>query len=199
MKKRLLWVIVISLVLVGCQKQKLIDSFKLGEILFSVDTSQEKIIKKGVYDIRDFDVDSKGNIFILVPQTDTDWIYKFDSSGDFVCSFARKGSGPGEIQVARRININENDLVTMDDPSKLSLLVFSNLGEFMKSYSLPSGIRHVDLLKNGCFLTTQRRTDPENENQSYLVLTLYDESFNTSKELAVYTLSQRTYQVFIKT
>ncbi|MGM0466412.1 MAG: 6-bladed beta-propeller [Acidobacteriota bacterium] len=188
MKKRLFLVLLISLVLIGCQQKKSSDSFELGEVLFSIDTSQEKIIEKGVYDIRDFDVDSEGNVFILVLQTDTDWIYKFDPSGNYVCSFARKGPGPGEIQMPRRININENDLVIIDNPSKLSLLVFSNSGEFRKSYSLPSDLRHIDLLKNGCFLATQRRIDPENEDQSYFVLTLWDENFNTSQKTKLGTV-----------
>jgi len=184
-----------SFVLIGCQKQKSLNYVELGGILFSIDTSQKENIDKGVYDIRDFDIDSEGNVFILVVQTDSDWIYKYDSSGNFVCSFAKKGSGPGEIQVPRRININEDDLLTMDDPAKRLLLIFSSSGEFMRSYKLPSGIRHADLLKTGCFLTTKMRVDLENEGQLYFVLTLCDENFNSSKELAVYTLPPRSPEI----
>jgi len=47
MKKRLFLVLLISLVLIGCQQKESSDSFELGEVLFSIDTSQEKIIEKG--------------------------------------------------------------------------------------------------------------------------------------------------------
>jgi len=195
MKKFFGFLPVFIFILIGCQKQKSPNYVELGEILFSVDTSQKENIDKGVYDFRDFDIDSKGNIFILIPQTDSDWIYKYDSSGNFVRFFARKGQGPGEMLIPRRININEDDLLTVDDPARRSLLIFNNSGKFMRSYKLPSGIRHADLLKNGCFLTTKRRVDPENEGYSYFVLTLCDENFNTYKELAVYPLPPRSPEV----
>lgn|GEM_PF-5523430 len=63
---------------------------------FSIDTEDDATAQLGLTDIGlHFDVDSEANVYLTTYQNTEGMVYKFDSSGNFVRSFLRKGQGPG--------------------------------------------------------------------------------------------------------
>ena len=58
------------------------------------------------------DVDKEGNIFILDRKTTS--TKKFSENGEFIKSFGRQGSGPGEARFASALNIIGDTIVVVD-------------------------------------------------------------------------------------
>jgi len=88
-----------------------------------IDFQSEEIVKLGIADIRGFDVDLEGNIYISVFKGEY-CIYKFDPEGSFIMSFARKGQGPGEMPIAKSLIVNDRNEVLVADIAKQKLVFF---------------------------------------------------------------------------
>jgi hypothetical protein len=73
---------------------------------FSIDTENEDMLKIGLTDIETFDVDQDGNIFVIRWRTTENYLFKFDSKGNFIKSFMRFGQGPGEIEWGGTVLLN---------------------------------------------------------------------------------------------
>jgi hypothetical protein len=54
---------------------------------FSIDTENEALFKLGLTGIETFDVDAEGNIYIIQWQSKENYVFKFDSAGNFIKSF----------------------------------------------------------------------------------------------------------------
>jgi hypothetical protein len=127
-----------------------------------IDFEGEIITKLGISDIRGFDIDSEGNIFVSV-FTGEYCIYKFDKNGMFLKSFCRKGQGPGELSLAKSLNINDKDEISTYDISKQNFLVFNREGSLLKEVPLPYRTTRIFPLINGNFLLAKlsgRRQSP---------------------------------------
>ena len=61
--------------------------------LYAIEEADESLAAQGLTRIRDFAVDSRGNLFLLTQFTERDYILKLDHEGGFVSSFGRKGQG----------------------------------------------------------------------------------------------------------
>ncbi len=111
-------------------------SFRLdSEIL--IDTANKKLLEKGLFDITDFDIDSKGNIYLLNNKSERSIVFKFNSSGNFIQCFGRKGQGPGEIEKAEKIHII-NDRIFLHDTGRSKILVFGEDGNIVSERKVPS-------------------------------------------------------------
>ena len=87
--------------------------------------------------IRDLCCDDENNLYVA----DEGWskIFKFNSNGQFIMSFGRKGQGPGEFG-GRGLNIsfgNDGNIYVFDREN-FRLTSFSKNGDVIKSFSLPS-------------------------------------------------------------
>ncbi len=155
------------------------------EEVFIIDLEKEDLAEIGLTDIRNFDVDSEGNIFILGHQADGDSIFKFDQKGNFATSFGRIGGGPGEIGEMRgafylRV-INEDDVMVVDAMRKI--IIFNNDGSFKKEVSLNPNITQALPLENGNYLVKKSGIiDPESNHMERPFL-LCNPQFEEIKEL----------------
>ncbi|MCK4980738.1 MAG: 6-bladed beta-propeller [Candidatus Delongbacteria bacterium] len=79
---------------------------------FEEDQPEERTISMPI----SLDADKEGNIFILDAQTKT--IKKFSKTGEFIKSFCRQGTGPGEVRSAVAMNIVGDTVVVADDSGR---------------------------------------------------------------------------------
>ena len=104
------------------------------EELFRVDTENNEIGKLGLIDVRSFDINSGGEIYIVKSvKGNGDYVYKFDPDGRFVHSFGRKGQGPGELELPDQIAIDTEDHVLIDDGIRMMIARYDQNGRFLKS------------------------------------------------------------------
>ena len=110
------------------------------EELFRIDTENDEIGKLGLLDIRGFDVNSGGEIFVLKTEKGKgDFVYKFDREGRFVNSFGPKGQGPGELELPHHIALDSEDHVLMYDGIRMMIAKYDQNGDFIKSYQITKG------------------------------------------------------------
>jgi hypothetical protein len=127
---------------------------------FSIDTENEAVFKLGLTDIETFDVDAEGNIYIIQWQSKENYVFKFDSAGNFIKSFMRFGQGPGEIEWGGTVLINPQGEVIAKDPSKRKFLVYDRDGNFLRETHLKE---HYSLLplENGKYFIFWQENAPE--------------------------------------
>lgn len=102
------------------------------EKVFSIDTERDDIAEIGLTDIGAFDVDSEGNIYLISPHANENFIFKFDRDGNYIHSFCRMGQGPGEMSYAPKgININSQNEITVTETMAKKLLIFNNNGKLL--------------------------------------------------------------------
>jgi 6-bladed beta-propeller len=110
------------------------------EEMFHIDTENNEIGKIGLIDIRGFDVNSGGEIFVLKTEKGKgDFVYKFDRNGRFVNSFGLKGQGPGELELPHHIALDSEDHVLMYDGIRMMIAKYDQNGDFIKSYPITKG------------------------------------------------------------
>jgi hypothetical protein len=167
-----------------------LEPYKIGEMPQIVKTEQrvlidfesQEITKLGIADIRGFDIDSEDNIYISV-YTGEYCIYKFNSKGVFITSFARKGQGPREMQIAKSLCINNNDKISAFDTSKQNFLIFDSNGNFLEEIHLPHRITRMFPLANGNFLVSKIISRRRSPFYYFVVLALYDSEMNEIKQI----------------
>ncbi|MCP2518888.1 6-bladed beta-propeller [Candidatus Aminicenantes bacterium AC-335-K20] len=125
--KKIIYAFLISLLLIYCVKNQekvektIVDGVEIivnhlepykikGERIdfilekeFVIDTENEELAKAGVDLIRDFDVDSEGNIYCVGKEV----IFKFDKKGNFIKTIGRKGQGLGEFLSVLNLRITK--------------------------------------------------------------------------------------------
>jgi len=115
------------------------SSFVLEEI-FKIDTEKDEIANLGIIDIRGFEVNSEGEIFILRNiKGEGNFIFKFDRSGKFVKSFGLQGQGPREIQIPYHIALDCEDNILIADSGRRALVKYDPNGSFIDSYEMKRG------------------------------------------------------------
>ena len=115
------------------------NSLILEEIL-KIDTEEDEISNLGIADIFGFEVNSKGEIFILRNITgEGDFIFKFDENGKFIKSFGPQGQGPGEFQNPHHIALDREDNILILDFGKQTLFKYDSQGDFIGDYRRTEG------------------------------------------------------------
>ncbi len=155
---------------------------------YTIDLEKAEIVKLGLTDANaGIDVDSKGNIYIFQqPRGDNNFIFKFDSDGNYVTSFGRKGQGPGELQYSWYRRINSLDEIVVTALNKRNLMIFHNNGEYKEAIPLAQGVIEAFPLENGNYLI---KKNFENFQSKYLEwpLYLYDSNLEEIKELGKFS------------
>ncbi len=106
---------------------------------FTIDTEKDEILEVGVTDIRDFDIDSEGNVYFFQErENDENLVYKFGKKGNFVTTFGKRGQGPGEIQFPRYMNITNKDEIPIQDHNSSRFFIFDGNGTLTKEIRLGS-------------------------------------------------------------
>lgn len=106
----------------------------------------------GIPRIESFDVDSQGNIYVWCQRSSGNFIFKFNSSGDFDRAFGRSGEGPGEIGALAYLRINEQDQVVISDYGRNRITLLSASGAALDELHMPADADLATLLPNGNIL-----------------------------------------------
>ena len=115
------------------------NSLTLEEIL-TIDTEDDKIANLGIPDIFGFSVNSLGEIYILrAYKGEGDFIFKFNSIGEYEKPFGPQGQGPGELQNPHYIAIDHNDNIMISDINQQILRKYNKDGVFIGDFKIESG------------------------------------------------------------
>ena len=147
-----------------------------------LDFQSAEITKLGIADIRGFDVDSEGNIYISVFTGDY-CIYSFSPDGNFESSFARKGEGPGEMPIAKCLTVNENDEIAVFDSAKRKLVVFSRHGRVLREIPTPPRVTRVIPFAGANFLISAAVPEGRSPFYYWVNLSLYNLQMEEIKRL----------------
>jgi len=157
------------------------------EELFALDTEKDDVVRFGVSDIRAFDVDSGGNIYVFQErESDRNLVYKFDPQGRFIAPFGKRGQGPDEILSPIFLNLTGQDEIPIQDRSgRPKLWLFGQKGNVITTFGLdaPSlGLAVFSPLPSGKFLRFRDYPDLSLRHR-YDILELCDSKFGDIKEL----------------
>ena len=148
---------------------------------FIIDTENEELAKAGVDLIRDFDVDSEGNIYCVGKEV----IFKFDKRGNFIKTIGRKGQGPGEFLSVLNLRITKAGEISFYDSRNGKFLFFSREGDLVKEIKNTSQISSFGgavFLDNGNFLFEESNVDPDAKQWGYYLI-LLNKDFIKIKDL----------------
>lgn len=122
---------------------------------FTIDTENEDMLEIGLIDMETFYVDQDGNIYIIRWRSSENYLFKFDSKGNFIKSFIRYGQGPGEIEWGGTVLLNPQGEVIAKDPSKRKFLVYDRDGNFLRETHMENIYSLVPLENGKYFISWQ--------------------------------------------
>jgi hypothetical protein len=140
--------------------------FSLEKVL-TIDTENNKTAEMGLTDIRHFDIDSEGKIFITNPKAKENYIFILNRDGSLVSVFGSMGQGPGELQSPLELAISKKDEVFITDRGKV--VVFSNTGQFIKDIRIDREYQKIIPLDRDRYLAIAVRLN-EDLSQNFQVL-----------------------------
>lgn len=114
--------------------------FSLQKVL-TIDTENNDTAEMGITDIRYFDIDSEGKIFIVNPKAKENYIFILNKDGTFLSAFGRQGQGPGEFQSPMALVISKQDEIFITDRGKVA--VFSSDGQFIRELRINNDYQKV--------------------------------------------------------
>ncbi|UCE21508.1 MAG: 6-bladed beta-propeller [Candidatus Aminicenantes bacterium] len=154
------------------------------EKVLSIDTEDDAVAAQGLTDIYHFDVDARGNIYILRhPIGPGELVFKFSGEGNLMTSFARLGQGPFEVEYPNGILLVDSDRIWILEDPKRKIYVFDLDGKGIVEKRL--GIKYSDiaLLKSGTYLVMQLKSEDMKAKYWPIIISLYDSEFQKIKEL----------------
>jgi hypothetical protein len=148
-----------------------------------IDLEDPAVSGTGLYDLVLFGADSRGDIYLVSYQSQTDHIFKFDARGKFIRSFGKHGQGPGELARPVYMWITDKNEIYVSDQGNIRLSVFTTDGEFVreKKYKTMLAISHP--LDNGGFVTFGGVLPEEGQKYIEYPLNLCGADFQPEKKL----------------
>jgi hypothetical protein len=150
------------------------------EKIFSIDSEMDEIAEIGLTKIWGFDIDSEGNIYAFMRQSNENFIFKFDQNGSFITSFGRKGDGPGELRYAFYLRVDFQENITISEPRR-KLIIYDKNGNYLKQVALKQYYMEALPLINGNYLVKKRVRNPDSMSQEWPLI-LCDAEFEEIKE-----------------
>jgi hypothetical protein len=130
-------------------------SLTLEEIA-AVDTESDAVAKAGVTDVYLFDVDSRGNIYVVVPPTHPGTlIFKLSPEGKPLLSFGRMGQGPFELEYPYGVFVDASDRIWVLESPKNKYHVYDASGKPLLEGGAEAGFEDIVQLDKGTFLVTR--------------------------------------------
>jgi hypothetical protein len=159
------------------------STFKIEEELI-IDTEREGLAELGMGSAGEFNVDSKGNIYIMGFKNEENFIYKFDRNGNYVTSFGKRGQGPGELEWPMCPVINEQDEMVITDRKKL--IIFGEKGNLIDEIRIKIRTLGIEPLPNGKYIVFKPKSEISTPEYYPYSLSLCDSEFKEIKELDIY-------------
>jgi|GEM_PF-6524415 hypothetical protein len=123
-------IIIVLLVHVSCTQPQ---TFENEQLSFINQFGNEGVIESLINRAGQIELNNKGEIFI--PDETTATIKIYDSSGNYLRSYGRKGRGPGEFSGGFFID-TRNDTVVTYDRSNYSVNFHTEKGEFISTFTV---------------------------------------------------------------
>lgn len=123
------------------------SSLHLEEVMI-LDTEDPEAVASGLIDINAFQVDSKGDIYLLSHRGENHFFYKFSAEGKFLKSFGEKGQGPDEMEFPLLPLMLQDDRLAVTDVLKKKL-VFDTEGNLISATRIDPNFVIVNPLENG--------------------------------------------------
>jgi hypothetical protein len=124
--------------------------------MVSVDTEDDSVAKSGITDIYLFDVDSMGNLYVMIPPTHPgELIFKLSPEGKLACSFGQMGQGPFELEYPSELHLDSTDRVWVLESSKNKYHTYDAEGKPLTEGIPERGFEDFVRLDNGTFLITR--------------------------------------------
>ncbi len=140
--------------------------FSLKKVL-TIDTEDNKTAEMGLTDIRHFDIDSEGRVFIANLKAKESYIFILNRDGSLLSVFGRNGQGPGELQSPMELIVSNQDEIFITDRGKA--VVFSNTGQFIKEYRIDSDYQKIIPLARDRYLAIAVKLN-EDLSQTFQVI-----------------------------
>jgi hypothetical protein len=159
------------------------SSLTLQEIT-AVDTENDSVAKAGVTDIYLFDVDSQGNIYVMVPPTHPgNFVFKLSPEGSPLLSFGPMGQGPFELEYPDELHIDPTARVWVLESPKSKYHIYDASGKPLVEGTPEGGFGDLVQLDNGAYLA--RRLEKGDLKGKYLSLTMgiLDKDFHFRREI----------------
>lgn len=141
------------------------------EIAWELDTIDGSVFAN----IRAMEITPNGNL--LVMDESNFKVYIISPEGKLIASFGKKGEGPGEVRMMRRMLVTENSIII---PERGRLNYFSHNGQFKKIVTLPSQLYPQDFIDDHRMISAPRHVPPGTETSEII---LYD--LNTKNRLPI--------------
>jgi len=148
---------------------------------FTIDLEKDDIAERGLVDIDNFDVDSKGNIYCLYDRSRENCIFKFGNKGDFVDAFGRRGRGPGEVNNTMFLSINNSDEILIQNIFEPKLIILNSDGNLIHELPSPSNLLDIKQMKNENFFTYESLWSGPGTGQ--MVWSVFSPDFEKIKEI----------------
>ena len=117
---------------------------KIGEY----DTEDENYM---LYRVMDIARDSDGNIYVV--DAGNYRIQKYDSNGQYLATFGRKGQGPSEFEYPRSIGLASNGNMYIYDQGNSRISVLSKEGRELRTFKFGERAAEFQMLRSDEFIT----------------------------------------------
>ena len=148
---------------------------------FTIDTEKDYVAEKGLVDMDNFDVDSKGNIYCLHNRSSENCIIKFNENGSCADAFGRRGRGPGEVNDTMFMSINNRDEIIIQNFFEPKLLVLSSNGKLINEISASANLPDVKQMRNENFFAYELSSSGPGTGQA--VWSVFSPEFEKIKEI----------------
>lgn len=124
-------------------------SVELVRTIGDVNTADENLAFNAPLDMA---VDEAGNIYIL--DNGNQRVQKFSTEGKYICTFGRKGQGPGEFSRPSSIDLDGKGFLYVLDDGQKRIQVFTPSGEVHKTIpTIKLNLDRMRLLTSGWLIT----------------------------------------------
>jgi hypothetical protein len=163
------------------------SSLTLQEIM-AVDTENDAAAKAGITDIYLFDVDSRGNIYVMVPPTHPgNLISKLSPEGRLLLSFGSMGQGPFELEYPSGLHADAADRLWVLESPKSKYHTYDTSGKPLEEGRSDPGFEDIMPLATTTFLVTRLENgDPKGKFLSF-VTGLAGQDFRIRREIDRFT------------
>jgi 6-bladed beta-propeller len=131
---------------------------------FSIDFSREELAALGLADVYNFNVDPRGNIYVLNARPVDYFIFAFDANGLFLRRFGKKGQGPGELQWTSYLAFDSQDNIVVSDPEIRKNVVFDPKGNLIGERPFPKDAYVIYLIDNNKYISYWRKWTSPNDD-----------------------------------
>jgi hypothetical protein len=138
------------------------------------------------------DVAVDGEGYILILDAGNHKVKKFDSDGNYISSFGRKGAGPGEFIGPNRMDVGSNGDILVNDRANNVVNIFDRSGSFVRRIN-NEGLSPTDILalRSGeIAIFYVRRFSSDSNQQAPSLVNVHDRNGNIIRAFA----SPRIYE-----